>query len=85
MICSRCGADYKTLICLNCIERLKRAGGLRMYCPACQGDGWIAYPTWADAEKQVIRIQKVACPRGCPLANPDETGVLPTFPQGATP
>lgn len=51
-----------------------------MTCPVCQGDGWIAYPTWADAEKNTIRIRKVACPRGCPLANPDEKGVLPTLP-----
>ncbi|HZF23994.1 MAG TPA: hypothetical protein VE030_11085 [Burkholderiales bacterium] len=49
-------------------------------CAICQDDGWIAYPTFADAEKQVIRIRKVACPRGCPLANPTEEGVLATFP-----
>jgi hypothetical protein len=50
-------------------------------CDVCQDDGWVAYPTWADAEKKNIRIRKVACPHGCPLANPDEQGVLPTFPR----
>ncbi len=50
-------------------------------CPYCQDDGWVAYPTWADAAKKTIRIRKVRCPRGCPMANPDEIGVLPTFPQ----
>ena len=50
-------------------------------CEVCQDDGWLAYPTWADAEKKVARVRKVACPNGCPLANPDEPGVLPTFPQ----
>jgi hypothetical protein len=50
-------------------------------CEVCQGDGWLAYPTWADTDKKVIRIRKVRCPRGCPLANPDEEGVQPTFPQ----
>ena len=50
-------------------------------CSVCQDDGWLAYPTWADAGKKVIRIRKVACPNGCPLANPDEKGVLPAFPR----
>ena len=49
-------------------------------CPVCQGDGWIAYPTWADDAKQNIRIRKVACPRGCPV-DPNEKGVLPDFPK----
>lgn len=50
-------------------------------CEVCQGDGWIAYPTFADAEKTQIRIRKVACPRGCALADPNEPGVLPDFPE----
>jgi len=49
-------------------------------CAMCQDDGWVAYPTWADADKKSIRIRKVRCPRGCPLRNPTEAGVLPTFP-----
>ena len=49
-------------------------------CDICQGDGWLAYPTFTDASKTTIRIRKVACPRGCPLANPEEPGVLPDFP-----
>jgi hypothetical protein len=36
-------------------------------CPICDGDGWYALPEWADAEKTIIRIQKVPCPRGCPM------------------
>ena len=51
-----------------------------MSCTVCQGDGWIAYPEFADAEKKKILIRKVACPRGCPLADPNEKGVLPDFP-----
>jgi hypothetical protein len=54
---------------------------LRFPCALCQGDGWIAYPTWADAEKKNVRIRKVACPRGCPLKDPDEEGVLPDYPE----
>ena len=50
-------------------------------CDLCQGDGWIAYPTWADACRKQLRIRKVACPRGCPLADPNEPGVLPGFPE----
>jgi hypothetical protein len=50
-------------------------------CRLCQDDGWVGYPTWGDSAKETIRIRKVRCPRGCPLANPDEAGVLPTFPQ----
>jgi hypothetical protein len=49
-------------------------------CNICQGDGWVAYPTFADPCKKIIRIRKVACPRGCPLANPNEKNVLATFP-----
>lgn len=48
-------------------------------CDVCLDDGWIAYPTWADAEKKMIRIQKVACPHGCPI-DPNEKGVLATYP-----
>jgi len=51
-------------------------------CTVCQDDGWIAYPTFADVERKVIRIRKVRCPRGCPLADPDEPGVLQTFDEG---
>jgi hypothetical protein len=50
-------------------------------CEFCQDDGWVAYPTFADASKETIRIQKVACPYGCPLKNPDEEGVLPSYPK----
>jgi hypothetical protein len=50
-------------------------------CALCQDDGWVAYPTWGDAAKQTIRIRKVRCPRGCPLQNPDEAGVLREFPK----
>jgi hypothetical protein len=50
-------------------------------CSLCQDDGWVGYPTWGDSAKATIRIRKVRCPRGCPLKNPDEQGVLPTFPQ----
>ena len=46
----------------------------------CMDDGWIAYPTFSNVTKKWIRIRKVACPRGCPLADPNEPGVLPTFP-----
>jgi hypothetical protein len=49
-------------------------------CSVCADDGWIAYPTFADAEKETVRIRKVRCPRGCPLANPNEPNVLPGFP-----
>lgn len=49
-------------------------------CDVCQGDGWIAYPTFANTTKTKFLIRKVACPRGCPLANPDEPGVLPDYP-----
>lgn len=45
-------------------------------CLLCDDDGYVAYPTWADDTKKLIRIQKVRCPNGCPLANPDEEGVL---------
>lgn len=58
-------------------------GGTFPSCDLCQGDGWIAYPTFADAEKTQIRIRKVACPNGCPLADPAEVGVLATFPAGS--
>jgi hypothetical protein len=50
-------------------------------CTVCQGDGWIAYPSWADDAKTLIRIRKVACPNGCPLADPNEKGVLPDYPR----
>jgi hypothetical protein len=53
-------------------------------CSVCQDDGWIAYPIWADGEKNKIRVIKVACPCGCPLLDPNEPGVLPTFPEGTT-
>jgi hypothetical protein len=50
------------------------------HCSVCKDDGWIAYPTWANATRSVIRIRKVACPRGCPLADPNEENLLPDFP-----
>lgn len=50
-------------------------------CNVCQDDGWIAYPTWANPAKTKVRIRKVICPRGCPLANPDEPGVLAAYPE----
>lgn len=53
-----------------------------MICNLCEGDGWIAFPEWADPEKKNILIRKVACPRGCPLANPTEANVLPNLPMG---
>lgn len=46
-------------------------------CPVCDGDGWYASPSFADAGKTKILIQKVACPRGCPNRN-NEPDVLPT-------
>jgi hypothetical protein len=48
-------------------------------CDVCQGDGWIVCPTFSDATKKWIRIQKVRCPRGCPV-DPNEPNVLP-FPK----
>ena len=50
-------------------------------CTICQDDGWLAYPTWADAAKTTIRIRKVRCASGHPFADPDEPGVLPAFPR----
>ena len=51
-------------------------------CEVCQDDGWIGYPVWADSNRRNIRVRKVACPHGCPLADPAEDDVLATFPPG---
>jgi hypothetical protein len=56
----------------------ERAGGLKEKCRICDDDGWYAHPEFADEAKQVIRIIKVACPRGCPNKN-NEPNVLPTI------
>jgi len=54
-------------------------------CPVCDDDGWVALPQWADHLKQLIKIKKIACPRGCPLKDPTEAGVLPWPPPEAEP
>ena len=48
-------------------------------CEVCNDDGWVAYPVWADATKQKLIVRKVVCPRGCPLADPDEPDVQPAL------
>lgn len=57
-------------------------------CRICGDDGWIAYPTFADAAKTIIRIRKVRCPHRCPLKDPTEPNVLDDYPkheEGALP
>lgn len=44
-------------------------------CPICNGDGWYASPSWADGDKNLIRITKVPCPRGCPMRDQQEAPI----------